>query len=213
MGNFSLWWETLQTLSQKLPLAYPYNPIFWPKTPFLGYKNTPKQRYAKKTQNKFFSELQKLEVRICVQPNFPIIILILLHGFHKFHRSRGLNSSGFQIVRVPLYEFRVFLTKFIFFSAKRENGKLVYCLVGILGSMWWFIVWHASVQALQLWCKSRPGWPEDHIACQVEIEKDLWIASPQWTSSEPKWFSAKCAFEFEETCPTEPDQTLVVSSP
>ena len=99
----------------------------------------------------------------------------------------------------------------LFSFCKRENGKLVYCL-GILGSMWWFIVWHASVQALQLWCKSRPNWPEDHLACQVEIEKDLWIASPQWTSPEPKWFSSKCAFEFEETCATEPDQTLVVSS-
>ena len=40
-----------------------------------------------------FSELQELEVRICVQPNFPIIFLILLNGFHKFQRSRGLNSS------------------------------------------------------------------------------------------------------------------------
>ena len=39
------------------------------------------------------SELQELEVRICVQPKFPIIILILLNGFHKFPRSRGLNSS------------------------------------------------------------------------------------------------------------------------
>ena len=77
--------------------------------------------------------------------------------------------------------------------------------------MWFFIVWHASVQALQLWCKSRPNWPEDHLACQVEIEKDLWIASPQCTSSEPKWFSSKCAFEFKETF-LETDQTLVVSS-
>ena len=42
----------------------------------------------------FFSELQEVEVRICVQPNFPIIILILLNGFHKFARSRGLNSSA-----------------------------------------------------------------------------------------------------------------------
>ena len=30
----------------------------------------------------FLSKLQELEVRICVQPNFPIIILILLNGFH-----------------------------------------------------------------------------------------------------------------------------------
>ena len=42
----------------------------------------------------FSSELQELEVRICVKPNFPITVLILLNGFHKFPRSRGLNSSG-----------------------------------------------------------------------------------------------------------------------
>ena len=29
-----------------------------------------------------------------MQPNFPIIILILVNGFHKFARSRGLNSSA-----------------------------------------------------------------------------------------------------------------------
>ena len=32
----------------------------------------------------FFSELQEYEVRSRVQPNFPIIILILLTAFHKF---------------------------------------------------------------------------------------------------------------------------------
>ena len=32
----------------------------------------------------FLSELKELEVRIYVQPNSPIIILILLNGFHKF---------------------------------------------------------------------------------------------------------------------------------
>ena len=42
---------------------------------------------------KLFSELQELDVRICVHPNFPIIILILLNSFHKFQRSRGLISS------------------------------------------------------------------------------------------------------------------------
>ena len=56
MGNSSLWWETLETfrdqsallgeyLSQKLTLAQPYNPIFWPKTSFLGYKNTLKNYF------------------------------------------------------------------------------------------------------------------------------------------------------------------------
>ena len=45
----------------------------------------------------FFSELQEVEVRICVQPNFPIIILILLNGFHKFGRSRGLDSCAGKV--------------------------------------------------------------------------------------------------------------------
>ena len=42
----------------------------------------------KRTDKKYFllSELQEVEVRICVQPNFPIMILILLNGFHKFQR-------------------------------------------------------------------------------------------------------------------------------
>ena len=43
----------------------------------------------KKPDRNFFflfgaSELQELEVRIRVQPNFPIMILILLKGFHQF---------------------------------------------------------------------------------------------------------------------------------
>ena len=46
----------------------------------------------KRFKEKFFSELQELEVRICVQLNFPIIILILLNQFHKFQGSRELNS-------------------------------------------------------------------------------------------------------------------------
>ena len=37
---------------------------------------------------------ERLEVGICAQPNFPIIMLIPFDGFHKFRRSRGLNSSG-----------------------------------------------------------------------------------------------------------------------
>ena len=41
-----------------------------------------------------FSGLQELEVRICVQPDFPIIILILLTDFHKFSKPRGPNISA-----------------------------------------------------------------------------------------------------------------------
>ena len=41
----------------------------------------------------FLLELQELEVRICVQPNSPIIILILLNGFHKFVMFMGPNTS------------------------------------------------------------------------------------------------------------------------
>ena len=36
---------------------------------------------AKRSVRSF--RLQELEIRICVQPNFPIIILILLNGFHE----------------------------------------------------------------------------------------------------------------------------------
>ena len=41
-----------------------------------------------------FSMLQELDVRICVQPNFPIIILSLLTGFHKFAKSMWPNTNG-----------------------------------------------------------------------------------------------------------------------
>ena len=51
---------------------------------------TQKNRFKKSF---FFSELQEHEVRICVQPNFPIIILILLNGFHKFAMSMGPNTN------------------------------------------------------------------------------------------------------------------------
>ena len=39
--------------------------------------------------NKFLFELQEFEVRICVQPNSPIIILILLTAFHKLSMLMG----------------------------------------------------------------------------------------------------------------------------
>ena len=42
----------------------------------------------------FFSELQKVEVQICVRPNFPIINLILFTAFHKVVRSRGTNTNA-----------------------------------------------------------------------------------------------------------------------
>ena len=38
-------------------------------------------------------ELQKLDVRICVQPNYPIIILMMLNGFYKFAITMGPNTS------------------------------------------------------------------------------------------------------------------------
>ena len=39
------------------------------------------------------SELREVEVRMCVQPNSPIIILILLNGFHKFAMSIRANTA------------------------------------------------------------------------------------------------------------------------
>ena len=43
----------------------------------------------------FFSELKKQIAKIffLVQPNFPIMIQILLKGFHQFLKSRGPNTS------------------------------------------------------------------------------------------------------------------------
>ena len=40
----------------------------------------------------FLSELQEFDVWIRVQPNFPIAILSMLTGFHKFAKSMGSNT-------------------------------------------------------------------------------------------------------------------------
>ena len=121
VGKFFSCEDTLETfrdqsallgehLSQKITRDHSNNPIFWPKMSFLVYKNNLKNfvffcQKANKTSGQNIqnpknrlpkscplSEPQELEVRICMQPNFPIIILILLNRNHKFHRSRGLNS-------------------------------------------------------------------------------------------------------------------------
>ena len=90
-------------LSQKLPLAPPKNP-FLAKNVLWGVKKGVKFFLADLTSGQnipnpknmfkknFFSKLQDLEVRICVQPNFPIINLILLNGFYKFAKSMGPNT-------------------------------------------------------------------------------------------------------------------------
>ena len=69
-------------------------PIFvnWPIKPLGKICQTPPKSF-------FFSKLQELEPRNCVQPNFPILILILLNRFHKSPRTKGLNSSVFSIAR------------------------------------------------------------------------------------------------------------------
>ena len=59
-----------------------------------GIKN-PKNKLKKYS---FFSELQEVEVRISVQPNFPIINLILLTVFHKFARSRGGGANTIEVM-------------------------------------------------------------------------------------------------------------------
>ena len=59
----------------------------------VSYNMGKTQEHKKMPKSFFLSELQELEVQICVQPNFPIIILILLNRFHNFQGSRGLNSS------------------------------------------------------------------------------------------------------------------------
>ena len=55
-------------------------------------------KYSEPKKNRLFasfflSELHELEVRICVQPKTPIIILILFNRFHKFSVSMGRNTS------------------------------------------------------------------------------------------------------------------------
>ena len=100
-------------LSSPLPLSY--NPFFFgqKRSPGGGqncfwaiFVNRPIKPLGKIFQTKknrfkksfFFSELQEHEVRICVQTNFPIIIPILLNGYHKFAKSIGPNTSGFRHV-------------------------------------------------------------------------------------------------------------------
>ena len=54
-----------------------------------------------RSQKYFFffgaSELQELDVRIRLQPNFPIMIQILLKDFHQFLKSRGANTSVIRL--------------------------------------------------------------------------------------------------------------------
>ena len=123
MGNFSLWWETLENfrdqspllvehLSPKLTLAHP---IFWPKNVvfrvqkyprklfFSGFcqkadwtsgQNIPNPKY-RLPKSFFLLELQEFEIRTCVQPSAPIIILILLPAFQKFAMSMGAKHQCF----------------------------------------------------------------------------------------------------------------------
>ena len=60
----------------------------------LGKKFQTKKTDLKKNS---LSELQELEVGICVQPNFPIINMNLLNGLHKFARSMGPNTSVYGL--------------------------------------------------------------------------------------------------------------------
>ena len=76
----------------KNPPKFFFFRFFCQKADLTSGKYMPHPQYRIK-KSFLFSELQELEVRICVQPNFPIIILILLNGFKKFQRSRGLNSG------------------------------------------------------------------------------------------------------------------------
>ena len=109
LATFRNQWAMLgEHSSQKVMRNYAYNPLFWPKKPppggrkmgqfFLAISvNRPIKPLGKifqtqKTGNLFSSELQEFEVWICVHPNFPIIILILLNGFHKLAISMGLNT-------------------------------------------------------------------------------------------------------------------------
>ena len=56
------------------------------------------------------SELQEVEVRICVRPNSLIINLILLTAFHKFARSRGPNTSVTAMVSTPVQPWKLVLS-------------------------------------------------------------------------------------------------------
>ena len=62
----------------------------------------------------FFSELQELEVGICVEPNFPIINMNLLNGLHKFVRSTGPNTSvyGLCLTAFPQKGYKSLLIPF-----------------------------------------------------------------------------------------------------
>ena len=104
-------------LIQELPLAPIYNPFFCPKTSSGESKNIPpnyfrvfvkrpikplgKIFWTQKTdrENHFSSRSYKrLKFEfVCSR----IIILILLKGFHKFARSRGLNSSDEGELKEP----------------------------------------------------------------------------------------------------------------
>ena len=76
---------------QKIKKNWPFSSIC--RLNLLAKYSEPKNRLPKSF---FHSELQELEVRICVQPNSPIIILILLTAFHKFAMSMGANHQCYK---------------------------------------------------------------------------------------------------------------------
>lgn len=91
---------------------------FWVKC------SEPKNQITKK-----FSELQQLEVGFRVQPNIPIVILILLTGFYRFlkwakHQWDICGSSIFKAVKDDnIHDGKHFFRKII-----KQGGRCWYLL-------------------------------------------------------------------------------------
>jgi len=109
---------------QKYPKNYFFGFLSKGRLNLLAKYSEPKKQIAKKF---FLSELQELEVRICVQPNFPIIIPILLNGFHKFQRSRGLYSSvpkmNYSGLRQNKFSHCLWNAEYVYLEAQWELYK------------------------------------------------------------------------------------------
>ena len=121
--------------------------------------NAPPPKKKKLKKSVFFSELQALEVWICVQANFPVIVLILLNGIHKFQRSWWLNSRGRRGVFLSVNESSNQILSDMYTSKKKNCPPSITFLDCVL---WFWSRGHPTGKlSLKVLDQMAPYWNAD----------------------------------------------------
>ena len=157
----------------------------------------------KKNRSQFFflfgaSELQELEVLFHVQPNFPIMIQILLKGFHQFLKSRGPNTRVIrQHQAVAVGDVRRELTFCRKTGLKVCHIKLVISLMIWKGAWYcWKHEWLCLSTLLHLHqCLFEWGWQSSCGTCQGG--KYIWDIKLHPVFNH---FFATCRYLFLDVC-------------